>query len=115
MSRHSAWSGVMQKYASCWNSILRELNNLSSKGFNFKSHCKIRVGNGLRTRFWLDNWVSDQPLCIRFPRIFALENNKSVTVDAKRSDFTDSFRRQVRDGAENQQWTELLAMFNMFE
>ncbi|GKF09148.1 RNA-directed DNA polymerase, eukaryota, partial [Tanacetum coccineum] len=38
------------KYSSCWKSILRESHNLSSKGFDFKSHCKIRVGNGLNTR-----------------------------------------------------------------
>ncbi|GKA38027.1 RNA-directed DNA polymerase, eukaryota, partial [Tanacetum coccineum] len=101
------------KYASCWNSILRELNNLSSKGFNFKSHCKIRVGNGVKTRFWLDKWVTDQPLCTRFPRIFALERNKAMTIDSKRSDLTASFRRQIRDGVESHQWAELLAIFNM--
>ncbi|GJY62112.1 RNA-directed DNA polymerase, eukaryota [Tanacetum coccineum] len=101
------------KYASCWNSILRELNNLSSKGFNFKSHCKIRVGNGIKTRFWLDKWVTDQPLCTRFPRIFALERNKAMTIDSKRSDLTASFRRQIRDGVESHQWAELLAIFNM--
>nr|GEX17677.1 RNA-directed DNA polymerase, eukaryota, reverse transcriptase zinc-binding domain protein [Tanacetum cinerariifolium] len=91
------------KYSSCWNSIMREVNNLSSKGFDFKSHCKIRVGNGLSTRFWLDYWATDQPLCIRFPRIFALENNKVVSIAS---------RRQVWDGAESQQWTELLALYN---
>nr|GEZ34038.1 NB-ARC domains-containing protein [Tanacetum cinerariifolium] len=63
------------------------LSNYSSHsrgfGFDFKSHCKIRVGNGLNTRFWLDSWITDQPLCTR----------------------------QVRDGVENQQWTELLALY----
>nr|GEX27212.1 RNA-directed DNA polymerase, eukaryota [Tanacetum cinerariifolium] len=77
-----------------------------------RSHCKIRVGNGLSTRFWLDYWATNQPLCVRFPRIFALENNKVVSIASKRSDLTASFRRQVRDGAESQQWTELLALYN---
>ncbi|GJZ89439.1 hypothetical protein Tco_0661221 [Tanacetum coccineum] len=29
---------------SIWSSILREVNVLNSKGFNFVSHCKIRIG-----------------------------------------------------------------------
>nr|GEU50532.1 RNA-directed DNA polymerase, eukaryota [Tanacetum cinerariifolium] len=82
-------------------------------GFDFKSHCKIRVVNGLNTRFWLDSWITDQPVCTRFLRIFALKSNKVVSIASKRSDLTATFRRQVWDGVENQQWTELLALYNL--
>nr|GEW37042.1 RNA-directed DNA polymerase, eukaryota [Tanacetum cinerariifolium] len=47
---------------SIWCSILREVNLLKSKGFDFITHCKKRVGNGHSTRFWYDNWISDQPI-----------------------------------------------------
>nr|GFB23801.1 RNA-directed DNA polymerase, eukaryota, reverse transcriptase zinc-binding domain protein [Tanacetum cinerariifolium] len=57
-------------YASNWCSILREVQVLSSKGFDFVSRCKKRVGDGCNTRFWLDTWVLDCPLSVRFPRIF---------------------------------------------
>nr|GEZ67430.1 RNA-directed DNA polymerase, eukaryota, reverse transcriptase zinc-binding domain protein [Tanacetum cinerariifolium] len=88
--------------SSCWSSILREVQVLISKGFDFLSHCKIRVGNGLNTRFWLDTWIMDLPLSIRFPRIYVLERIKEVSVAAKwgASSFDESFRRQVRDGVE---------------
>ncbi|GKB04375.1 RNA-directed DNA polymerase, eukaryota [Tanacetum coccineum] len=94
---------------SIWCSILREVHLLKSKGFDFITHCKKRVGDGHSTRFWYDNWISDQSLCDRFPRLFALETDKEATVDAMLgASSTDvSFRRAVRDGAERQQWSDL--------
>nr|GEW66727.1 RNA-directed DNA polymerase, eukaryota [Tanacetum cinerariifolium] len=35
---------------------------LASKGFDFLSHYKIRIGDGSNTRFWLDTWILDSPL-----------------------------------------------------
>nr|GEY36831.1 RNA-directed DNA polymerase, eukaryota [Tanacetum cinerariifolium] len=100
------------KIYSTWGCILRELQVLDSKGFDFLSHCKIRVGDGLNTRFWLDTWILDMPLSARFPRIFALENDIEASVAVKwgASSFDASFRRPVRDGAESHQWTELMSM-----
>nr|GEY70060.1 RNA-directed DNA polymerase, eukaryota [Tanacetum cinerariifolium] len=68
-------------FSSCWNSILREL----------------------------DTWILDLPLSIRFPRIFALERTKSASVAVKRgaSSLNASLQRQVRDGVESHQWSEL--------
>ncbi|GJZ48596.1 RNA-directed DNA polymerase, eukaryota [Tanacetum coccineum] len=58
---------------------------------------KKRVGNGCNTRFWLDIWVLDCPLSIRFPRIFALEIDKEVSVSVKMgaNSIVDSFRRPI--------------------
>nr|GFA58575.1 RNA-directed DNA polymerase, eukaryota [Tanacetum cinerariifolium] len=42
---------------------------------------KWRVGDVHNTRFWYDSWVFDQPLRIRFPRLFALETDKESTWD----------------------------------
>ncbi|GJX59093.1 RNA-directed DNA polymerase, eukaryota [Tanacetum coccineum] len=103
-------------FSLCWNSILREVHTLASKGSNFLSHCKIRVGNGLNTRFWLDTWISDLPLSIRFPRIFALERTKAVSVAVKRGalSLNVSFQRQVRDGVESHQSSELNLLLGSF-
>ncbi|GKB94895.1 hypothetical protein Tco_0981032, partial [Tanacetum coccineum] len=59
-----------------------------------------RVGDGLRTRFWNDLWISDGLLRDRFPRLFALEMDKEVLVAVKlgASSVADSFRRGVCDG-----------------
>ncbi|GKC04288.1 RNA-directed DNA polymerase, eukaryota [Tanacetum coccineum] len=66
-----------------WCSILREVNLLKAKGFDFISHCKKRVGDGLSTRFWQDNWITVTPLRDDFPRLFALDMDKEVSVAAK--------------------------------
>lgn len=69
------------------------------------------MGDGSKTKFWLDPWISDMALCDRFPRLFALESAKEVLVVDKMGapSFCTSFRRQIRDGAENQQWTDLIS------
>nr|GFB66415.1 RNA-directed DNA polymerase, eukaryota [Tanacetum cinerariifolium] len=41
--------------SSIWCSILREMQVLISKGFDFVSHCKKRVGDGHNTRFLYDS------------------------------------------------------------
>nr|GFA93609.1 RNA-directed DNA polymerase, eukaryota [Tanacetum cinerariifolium]GFB43058.1 RNA-directed DNA polymerase, eukaryota [Tanacetum cinerariifolium] len=58
------------------NTIIWEINVLKSQGIDLISHCKIRVGNGMRTQFWNDTWVGDTQVRYMFPRIYALEVNK---------------------------------------
>ncbi|GJZ83107.1 hypothetical protein Tco_0648280 [Tanacetum coccineum] len=63
------------------------------------------MGMGFITSL-VDNWISDMPLYVRYPRLFALERIKDVSVAVKCGDVSldGSFRRQVRDGYERQQW-----------
>ncbi|GJV14855.1 RNA-directed DNA polymerase, eukaryota [Tanacetum coccineum] len=97
--------------SSNWCSIVRELNLLKDKGFDFLSHCKKRIGDGYCTRFWYDNWICDKSLRDRFPRLFALEMEKEVSVAVKMgASVADSFRRFVRDGPECHQMLDLIYM-----
>nr|GFC23580.1 RNA-directed DNA polymerase, eukaryota, reverse transcriptase zinc-binding domain protein [Tanacetum cinerariifolium] len=112
------------KYSSTWCSILREVQVFSGKGFDFVSHVKKRVGfdfvshvkkrvgNGQNTKSWLDTWIFDSPLSVRFPRLFALDSDKQVSVASKwaASGFNASFRCEIRDGVERQQWTDMLSI-----
>nr|GFB30842.1 RNA-directed DNA polymerase, eukaryota, reverse transcriptase zinc-binding domain protein [Tanacetum cinerariifolium] len=71
-------------------------------------HCKKRIGNGRDTCFWYDKWLGDKPLKDLFPRLFALELNKEVTVaDKVQGVVSSSFRRPVRAGPEYQHLTDL--------
>nr|GEZ32616.1 RNA-directed DNA polymerase, eukaryota [Tanacetum cinerariifolium] len=96
-----------------WDKALASKKH-GAKGFNFFSQVKIRVGNGVSTRFWHDIWLGDLALCTRFPRIFALENNKGISVASKWDDpsFDSLFCRLVRDGVESQQWDNLLSLLS---
>ncbi|GJS10728.1 RNA-directed DNA polymerase, eukaryota [Tanacetum coccineum] len=76
---------------------------LKGKGFDFWSHVKKRIGNGADTRFWFDQWLGDSPLCVKYPRLFALEMDKHASVESKlHSSVSNSFRRMVRGGIEQQ-------------
>nr|GEX35549.1 RNA-directed DNA polymerase, eukaryota, reverse transcriptase zinc-binding domain protein [Tanacetum cinerariifolium] len=88
---------ISASYPSLWSSIIKEVNILKTQDLDFFSHCKIRVGNGSNTSFWKDLWIGDSRLCLAFPRLYALENNKDCTVAVKMNGtFVSSFRRDVR-------------------
>ena len=96
------------KWSSNWCSILREVDHLKEQGFDFRSHCKKRIGNGIRSLFWYDCWIGDVPLYAKFPRLFALELNKVVSVaDKLNGSLADSFRKDVRGGCESHQMEAL--------
>nr|GEX90358.1 hypothetical protein [Tanacetum cinerariifolium] len=92
-------STLSASYSSLWSFIIKECKALKSQSLDVISHCKIRVGNGMSTSFWHDQWLGDSCLRLSYPRLFALENNKVCTVAAKMSaPFVSSLRREVRAG-----------------
>nr|GEX73331.1 hypothetical protein [Tanacetum cinerariifolium] len=101
-------STLSASYSSLWSSIIKECNALKSQGLDLISHCKIRVGNGMSTSFWHDQWLGDSCLRLSYPRLFALENNKVCTVAAKMSaHFVSSLRRDIRGGEESAQLSRI--------
>nr|GEV85491.1 RNA-directed DNA polymerase, eukaryota [Tanacetum cinerariifolium] len=104
-------------YSLIWSTIIKEVNSLKAQGVDLLSHCKVRVGNGLRTSFWNDPWIGDTLLKHLFPRLYALEVSKQVSVAEKFTiPVTGSFHRVVRGGAESHQLsllTNLLDTVNL--
>nr|GEW52433.1 RNA-directed DNA polymerase, eukaryota [Tanacetum cinerariifolium] len=86
-----------------------------SNGYGDTSFKMVLCGDDLNTRFWFDTWILDLPLNVRFPRLFAVELDKDISVAAKWSapSFDASLRRYVRDGVERNQWSALLHMLGM--
>nr|GFA76944.1 RNA-directed DNA polymerase, eukaryota, reverse transcriptase zinc-binding domain protein [Tanacetum cinerariifolium] len=70
-------------FNSTWSSIINEVNSLKDKGVDHISHCKIRVGKGTCTSFWNDLWIGDSLLKLSFPRLYALEEKKHISVADK--------------------------------
>ncbi|GJU32047.1 RNA-directed DNA polymerase, eukaryota [Tanacetum coccineum] len=99
---------LFDAFNSTWSSIITEVNSLKVKGVDLISHCKIRVGKGTGTSFWKDLWIGDNLLKLSFPRLFALEENKDISVaDKMNTSISSSFRRHVRGGVESQQLDQL--------
>ena len=67
------------------------------------------MGNGVDTLFWDEVWLGDVALKHIYPRVYALETNKWISV-AEKLDYqsvTFSLRREPRGGAERDQQIEL--------
>nr|GEX74792.1 RNA-directed DNA polymerase, eukaryota [Tanacetum cinerariifolium] len=75
----------MRKSNSLWASIIKEMKSLSAKGLDLLKFMRIKVGNGSSTSFWVDKWCIEGVLKDRFPRMYALELDKNVTVADKLS------------------------------
>ncbi|GKC59272.1 hypothetical protein Tco_1086870 [Tanacetum coccineum] len=98
-------------YPSTWNTIFKEFTSLKDQGVDIFSHCRIRIGNGVHTCFWKDFWIGDTRLQGMFPRLYALESYKDISVaDKIRAPLYTSFRRDVRGGAEASQLAHLSAL-----
>ncbi|GJU76808.1 RNA-directed DNA polymerase, eukaryota, reverse transcriptase zinc-binding domain protein [Tanacetum coccineum] len=95
---------------SVWLNIIREINVLSEKGINLMNQLRIKLGNGEMTHFWDDNWCEGGRLKDRFPRIYALEECKDITVGSKlaQPSITQSFRRMPRGGVKQMQVDDLI-------
>jgi hypothetical protein len=46
----------------------------------FGQNISRKIGNELSTRFWLDCWMGNSPLCEKFPRLFSISSHKDGLV-----------------------------------
>ncbi|GJT27882.1 hypothetical protein Tco_0908157 [Tanacetum coccineum] len=97
---------------SCWLNIVNEINVLKNQGINFLDFMRLKLGNGNNISFWNNNWIGGNTLKNLYPRIYALENSKQVTVCAKLADIAldASFCRKPRGGIECIQFNEMLVL-----
>ncbi|KAJ0917796.1 putative RNA-directed DNA polymerase [Helianthus annuus] len=63
-----------------WKQIIGISEHLNQVGINLFNAIWCRVGSGLKAAFWLDTWIGEQPLCVSFPLLFALETNKNCSI-----------------------------------
>ncbi|GJV15403.1 RNA-directed DNA polymerase, eukaryota [Tanacetum coccineum] len=103
------WRFVSQD-GSLW---FREVHVLKSTGFDFMSYYSKRIGDGQSTSFWLETWKGDILFRDMFPRLFALKSAKHICVADKMSGpLNMSFRRPVRGGVEQQEFSELCSILD---
>ena len=64
----------------------------------FGDGVRRRVGDGVATSFWSHRWIGGSPLCVHFPRLFDLAEDKTISV-------ASLFSKGVEQGG----WVELEA------
>ncbi|GKE02536.1 RNA-directed DNA polymerase, eukaryota, reverse transcriptase zinc-binding domain protein [Tanacetum coccineum] len=90
--------------------ILNSMSNQNDKGVDLLAACNRLIGDGTTIRFWDEIWCGDRPLKASFPRIYALDSDKTCMV-AQRfniSDWSNVLRRMPRGGIEHNQFIDLL-------
>nr|GEW42000.1 RNA-directed DNA polymerase, eukaryota, reverse transcriptase zinc-binding domain protein [Tanacetum cinerariifolium] len=94
----------------CWTTIVNEIRILSNQGVNVLEFMRLKLGNGDMVSFWNDNWSGGGVLKYLYPRLYSLENGKSVNVCTKLSDpsMDYSFRHKTRGGAGHEQLDALM-------
>nr|XP_043611839.1 uncharacterized mitochondrial protein AtMg00310-like [Erigeron canadensis] len=95
-----------------WKNIMLVANHIHQKAILPRDVISRKVGNGKLTRFWIDTWCSSQHLASRFKRLFAIDTVKDCLIHERRSDtsWTWKWRRDLRDGHEKKQLTNLLSI-----
>ena len=53
-----------------WDKIVGSINHLHSSGVIPHGSFKIKVGDGSNVQFWMDTWLGDVPLEVRYNRLF---------------------------------------------
>lgn len=56
------------------SSIAARCSRLLLEIDDFRAHVKFLVGNGSSARFWLDWWMGDDPVSVRFSAVFYFSN-----------------------------------------
>ncbi|XP_071704978.1 uncharacterized protein [Rutidosis leptorrhynchoides] len=66
---------------STWSNIIKAGRLIDSEGIAFSTSFVRSVGNGRLINFWSDIWIGSSCLKDSYSRLFALENDKEVTVN----------------------------------
>ena len=45
-----------------------------------RHHCSVKIGSGLKARFWEDWWCGETPLCSSFPSLYSMASSKGARV-----------------------------------
>ncbi|KAJ0836378.1 putative RNA-directed DNA polymerase [Helianthus annuus] len=80
-----------------WRSIANLENYMAHTNLNLNKLIMGKVGKGDNIRFWIDPWITSDPLKVSFPNLFLLENDKSCLVQ-------DRYERQGDTGVWTWRW-----------
>nr|GEY05288.1 RNA-directed DNA polymerase, eukaryota, reverse transcriptase zinc-binding domain protein [Tanacetum cinerariifolium] len=69
-----------------WSTIVDLTNYLHSRNFLPKDVLKCHPGNGNKIRFWKDHWIGDEPLSIKYNRLYHLDVNENCLLDERYSE-----------------------------
>ncbi|KAJ0464423.1 putative reverse transcriptase zinc-binding domain-containing protein [Helianthus annuus] len=101
-----------------WKQVAKAVAEIQRAGVAVEKSIIAIVGRGYSVMFWLDYWVGDETLAIRFPALFALEKKKMAAVSDRwlggSLGWNWEWRRAISDGVEAAQLVQLVGLLNGF-
>nr|GEW04179.1 zinc finger, CCHC-type [Tanacetum cinerariifolium] len=96
-------------YNSVWKDIIFEMEAVKDKGADLFRFMRKRLGDGVDTCFWKDTWNGELPFKLTYPRLYAFEVDKNISVADKlaHATFAGTFRREPQSGIEALQLAKL--------
>nr|KAJ0200215.1 hypothetical protein LSAT_V11C600306310 [Lactuca sativa] len=77
LSRKPIYNLSKRSIPGVWNNLVSISKILGEMGLDFYHFISTKIGSGRNTLFWLDNWIGDGNLALRFPNLYALDKRKS--------------------------------------
>ncbi|GKB43988.1 RNA-directed DNA polymerase, eukaryota, reverse transcriptase zinc-binding domain protein [Tanacetum coccineum] len=101
--------GVSSFYALNRALLFKWVWRFFSQGVDLLSFVRKKVGDGESSLFWDDTWLGEDTLKMKYPRLYALELYKDISMADKmrHPNLYLSFRRQPRGGIEQEKFHEL--------
>ncbi|GJR52819.1 hypothetical protein Tco_1403340 [Tanacetum coccineum] len=93
-----------------WANIVGSFNTLHSSGIVANGTLKCKVGDGASVRFWKDTWLSDEPLYIRYNRLFRLDSNVECLIKERlvNGSWSWCWKRSISSGRTRSSLTQLM-------
>ncbi|GKA04405.1 RNA-directed DNA polymerase, eukaryota, partial [Tanacetum coccineum] len=103
------WRFITQG-SSLWSRFIKAIHGV--KGIDLIALIRRKLRNGENTLYREDIWLGETSLKTKYPRLFALELCKGISVAAKigHSSLFHSFRRLPRGGVEDKQYRDLCSI-----
>ncbi|GKD08344.1 hypothetical protein Tco_1188029 [Tanacetum coccineum] len=107
---------VSHNHPSIWLDIVREMIHLKNNGMDLCGFIHQKMGNGFDTSFWQNVWRGEDDFKSAYPRVYAFETRKCITVAEKmtQENLGFSFCRNPQSGIEQAQFLHLLARLEGF-
>nr|GFB12975.1 RNA-directed DNA polymerase, eukaryota [Tanacetum cinerariifolium] len=83
-----------------WAKIVGSFNTLHFSGILANDTLKCKVGDEAYVHFWKDMWLSDEPLSIRYNRLFRLDSNEECLIKERlvNGSWSWSWKRPITSG-----------------
>ncbi|KAK8665599.1 hypothetical protein V6N13_005764 [Hibiscus sabdariffa] len=102
-----------------WNGVIKSFFKDDAVGNMLRNNFILQVGNGKSISFWSDAWLSELPLKLKFPRMFALSRSKEgmIAEFGRKEELGWTWNLQLRRKLfdwEIAQWEELMTLLRSF-